>query len=133
MQNETVFGKIIRGEIPATKVYEDDCCLAFLDIHPQSKGHTLLIPKEQVGRIQYVPDELLQYLIVKTKKIISGMIAGIPCDYVQVEIVGKDLPEHFHIHLIPRMEHEPIPESEYKEYAEGEAAVFAKKILASIE
>ena len=103
MQNDTIFGKIIRGEIPCTKVYEDDTCLAFLDINPQSKGHVLLIPKEQVGRIEYVPNELLQYLILKAKEIILSMKKTIPCDYVQLEIVGKDLPEHFHNHLIPRM------------------------------
>ncbi len=132
MQNDTIFGKIIRGEIPCTKVYEDDTCLAFLDINPQSKGHVLLIPKEQVGRIEYVPNELLQYLILKAKELIIAMKKTIPCDYVQLEIVGKDLPDHFHIHLIPRMESEHIPESEYKKYEDGEAVSYAQKISSGL-
>lgn len=126
--NDTIFGKIIRGEIPATKVYEDERCLACMDINAQSKGHVLLIPKEQVGRIQYVPDELLQYLMVKAKELVISMIEGLGCEYVQIEIVGKGIPEHFHIHLIPRMENDDVPESPYKAYEPGEAELFAEKI-----
>jgi histidine triad (HIT) family protein len=99
--NETIFGKIIRGEIPATKVYEDDRCLAFVDINPVAKGHLLLIPKEHFVWMQDVPDELLAYLFIKTKSLMKAMLAGLGCDYVQVSVVGKDVP-HFHIHLIPR-------------------------------
>lgn len=130
--NETVFGKIIRGEIPATKVYEDDTCLAFMDVYPQAKGHTLLIPKEQFGRIQYVPDELLQYLIVKAKDITWAMIKSLECDYVQLEIVGIGVPDHFHIHLIPRMNDEEIPESVTKIYDDGEEKEFAEKITQAL-
>lgn len=130
--NETVFGKILRKEIPATKVYEDDICLAFIDVHPQSKGHTILIPKEQYGRIQYVPDELLQYLIVKAKHITWAMIKSLECDYVQLEIVGIGVPDHFHIHLIPRMNDEEIPESVTKIYNDGEEKDFAEKIIESL-
>ncbi len=128
MENDTVFGKIIRGEIPATKVYEDNKCLAFMDISPQNKGHLLLIPKQQVGRIQFVPDDLLTHMMLKVKKLIVAMIKGLGCDYVQLEMVGKGVPEHFHIHLIPRMEDDDVPESEYKKYDEGEMSLFAKKI-----
>lgn len=99
--NDTIFGKIIRGEIPATKVYEDEQCLAFMDIHPVAKGHLLLIPKEHYTWMQDVPDELLSYLFVQTKSLMRAMISSLQCDYVQVSVVGKDVP-HFHIHLIPR-------------------------------
>ena len=129
---KTIFEKIIDGEIPATKVYEDDKCLAFLDIHPQAKGHVLLVPKEKVGRIQLVPDDLLQYLILQSKKLILVMIQSLNCDYVQVEIVGKGVPDHFHMHLIPRMNDEHVPESEYKQYEEGEKELLAEKIKARL-
>jgi histidine triad (HIT) family protein len=99
--NDTVFGKIIRGEIPATKVYEDDTFLAFLDISPVAKGHTLLIPKEQYIWIHDAPDDLVAAIFVKTKELINAMRANLPCDYVQIGVVGNEVP-HFHIHLIPR-------------------------------
>lgn len=101
MENDTVFGKIIRGEIPATKVYEDDKCLAFMDINPVSKGHLLLVPKEHYVWMQDVPDELLSYIFIKSKELIKAMKSSLVCDYVQLSVVGKDIP-HFHIHLIPR-------------------------------
>lgn len=101
MENDTIFGKIIRGEIPATKVYEDEQFLAFLDINPVTKGHTLLIPKQQYTWIHEVPDELIALIFVKAKELINALRKGLPCDYVQVGVVGNEVP-HFHIHLIPR-------------------------------
>ena len=99
--NDTIFGKIIRKEIPATIVYEDEKSLVFLDINPVAEGHLLLIPKEHYVWMQDVPDELLSLLFIQTKKLMQALIAALSCDYVQVSIVGKDVP-HFHIHLIPR-------------------------------
>jgi histidine triad (HIT) family protein len=99
--NDTVFGKIIRGEIPATKVYEDDRFLAFMDINPVTKGHTLLIPKEHYTWIHDAPDALVGDIFIKAKHLIDAMRARLGCDYVQVGVVGNEVP-HFHIHLIPR-------------------------------
>ena len=99
--NDTVFGKIIRGEIPATKAYEDGQFLAFLDILPASKGHTLLIPTQQYTWIHEAPDEVVAAIFVKAKELINAMRKGIPCDYVQLLVVGNEIP-HFHIHLVPR-------------------------------
>ena len=64
----TIFDKIISGEIPSYKVYEDDHCLAFLDIHPCVKGHTLVIPKTSGATVFEQEDEILQSLIIATKK-----------------------------------------------------------------
>ncbi|MCC7436646.1 HIT family protein [Candidatus Nomurabacteria bacterium] len=130
MENDTVFGKIIRGEIPATKVYEDEKFLAFLDIDPVTKGHTLLIPKEKYTWIHDVPDDLLAESFIKAKEIILAMEKGIPCDYVQVGVVGKDVP-HFHIHLIPRNLSEEVmqtsrPHTPYQD--KEESLSFAEKI-----
>jgi histidine triad (HIT) family protein len=132
--NDTVFGKIIRGEIPATKIYEDQEFLAFLDINPVTKGHTLLIPKNQYTWIHDVPNDLLSKSFIKAKEIILAMRKGIPCDYVQVGVVGNEVP-HFHIHLIPRKLSEEVvqtnrPHEPYKD--KEELNLFAEKIKSSL-
>lgn len=128
--NDTIFGKIIRREIPATIVYEDDQFLAFLDISPVTKGHTLLIPKEQYVWIHDAPDDLVAAIFVKAKELITAMRAGLPCDYVQIKVVGNEVP-HFHIHLIPRMLTEEVhqttrPHTPYEN--SEEMNTFAEKI-----
>lgn len=127
--NDTVFGKIIRGEIPTTKVYEDEQCLAFMDIKPVTKGHIVLIPKEQYRWLHDIPDKLLAHLIVQTKVLMKGMIAGLGCDLVQLVVVGEEV-EHAHIHLIPRMHGNDVgnihPQTSYNDEAEKES--FAEKI-----
>lgn len=132
MQNDTVFGKIIRGEIPSTKVYEDERCLAFLDINPVAKGHLLLVPKEHYVWLQDVPDDLLSFIFIKTKGLMKAMIAGLQCDYVQVSVIGKDIP-HFHVHLMPRWENDELhgwPTFSYS--SEEEKQDFAQKIAEKI-
>lgn len=108
--NDTVFGKIIRGDIPATKVYEDEQFLAFLDISPVAKGHTLLIPKTQYTWIHETPDDVVAAIFVKAKVLINALRKGLPCDYVQVGVVGNEVP-HFHIHLIPRTLNEEVSQT----------------------
>ena len=96
-----IFCKISAGEIPSYKVYEDDMCFAFLDIHPVSVGHMLIIPKSHHEWIQQVPDALLSHCFITAKSLIEQIKMKLGADYVQVSVVGKDVP-HFHIHLIPR-------------------------------
>jgi histidine triad (HIT) family protein len=133
MENDTVFGKIIRGEIPATKVYEDDTCLAFMDINPVAKGHILLIPKKQFMWMQDVPDDLLSYIFIKTKMLMKAIISGLGCDYVQISVVGKDVP-HFHVHLIPRFLEDGLHGWEPVVYNTAEEMhVFAKKVSEHID
>lgn len=134
MQNDTIFGKIIRGDIPATKVYEDERFLAFLDINPVSKGHTLLIPKSGYVWIHDAPDELVGDIFIKAKEIIAAMREGLPCDFVQVGVVGNEVP-HFHIHLIPRHFDEHViqttrPHTPYE--TQDEAKRYAEKIKAAL-
>lgn len=120
-----IFCKIVEGEIPADIVYEDDIFLSFLDIKPVIAGHLLLIPKEHFEWIHETPDELVSKAFVITKKIINKMRENLPCDYVQIVVVGKDVP-HFHIHLIPRMLNDDMPEyahSEYKNKKEKEEII----------
>lgn len=135
MENNTVFGAIIHGEIPAIKVYEDDSFLAFLDINPVTKGHTLLIPKTQYTWIHEVPDDTIAAIFVKAKELIVAMRKGLPCDYVQVSVVGNEVP-HFHIHLIPR-KHDatvPITTRPHESYTDqAEAVSIAQQISSSLE
>ncbi len=131
-QNNTIFGKIIRGEIPATKVYEDDRCLAFMDISPVSKGHILLIPKEEYQWMHEVPDELLGYIFSKAKALMKQMIKALDCDYVQISVLGKDVP-HFHIHLIPRYPDDGLTGWKSTTYALGEAEELAAKIKSATQ
>ncbi len=130
--NETVFGKIIKGEIPATRVHEDNQCLAFMDINPVSLGHVLLISKEPYVWMQDVPDELLSYLFITAKKLIQAIKDGTGCDYVQLSVIGKDIP-HFHIHLIPRYFNDELRGWPTHEYGNGEMQIFAEKIKEKIK
>lgn len=96
----SIFSKIISGEIPSYKVYEDDQYLAFLDIRPMAKGHTLLIPKKEVNYIFDIEDELLSGFMPIAKMIAKAIEKVVPCKRVGVAVVGLEVP-HAHIHLIP--------------------------------
>lgn len=130
---KTLFQKIIDREIPADIVYEDDVCVGFLDIHPQSKGHLLLVTRIPFGRIEFVPEDQLTHLMKTAQTIIISMKKSLGCNYVQVEMVGKGVPEHFHIHLVPRMEADHVPESPYQYYSsEAEQRSFRDAIKNSL-
>lgn len=96
-----IFCKIVSGEIPAEKTYEDDSTIAFLDIHPKAPGHMLLIPKAHYRWFEEMPDELGDQVFRAAKKIAKDMKRKTGADHVQLGIVGKDVP-HVHLHLIPR-------------------------------
>jgi histidine triad (HIT) family protein len=96
-----IFCKIIKKEIPAEIVYEDENFLAFLDIRPVSHGHILIIPKEHILWMQDASDDIISKIFLLTKKIMTAMQKGLPCDYVLESVAGNEVP-HFHIHLIPR-------------------------------
>ena len=97
---DSIFTKIIKGEIPAHKVYEDDKTLAFLDIHPLQPGHTLVIPKNQVEFVWDLPDEDYQAVMETSKKVALRLRDVLGKPYIHERIVGTDVP-HAHVHLIP--------------------------------
>lgn len=117
-----IFCKIIKGEIPCAKIYEDDKFFCFLDINPVSKGHTLLIPKEHHMWMHETPDELLGETFLSAKKIMNTLRETIPCDFVQVSVIGKEVP-HFHVHLIPRLLNDNIEEHKKISYENDEEKV----------
>jgi len=96
----TIFSKIIRGEIPSYKVAEDDSFYAFLDINPMTKGHTLIVPKQEVDYIFDIQDDILAKMIIFAKKVAKAIETAVPCQRVGLMVVGLEVP-HAHIHLIP--------------------------------
>lgn len=96
----SIFSKIISGEIPAHKVYEDDLTLAFLDIHPKVEGHVLVIPKVEVDEFQDLPDEDYQALMQTVKKVAKRLKEIYPDKRIGMNIFGIDVP-HAHIHVFP--------------------------------
>ena len=95
----SIFSKIIAGEIPSYKIYEDDRTYAFLDINPESKGHTLVIPKVEVDKIYELSDEDYHALWDSIKKVAVNM-ETVTGRRVVMKVVGTDVP-HAHVHLMP--------------------------------
>lgn len=96
----TIFSKIIAGEIPSYKIAEEDRFYAFLDIHPMSKGHTLVVPKQETDYLFDLDDALLGDMAVFAKKVAKAIEKAVPCNRVGVMVIGLEVP-HAHIHLIP--------------------------------
>lgn len=97
---ETIFTKIVKGEIPCYKIAEDDRFFAFLDISPLAKGHTLVITKMQNDYIFDLDDKMLGDMMVFAKKVATAMKKVLPCQRIGVAVIGIDVP-HNHIHLVP--------------------------------
>ncbi len=96
---DSIFTKIIKGEIPCHKVYEDDKVIAFLDVHPKQPGHTLVVPKQQIDLIWDLDDETYQYLWAVSKKLAQHM-GSVLGRRIGVQVEGMGVP-HAHIHLVP--------------------------------
>ncbi len=96
----TIFSKIIAGEIPCYKIAENEEFFAFLDINPVAKGHTLIVPKQEVDYLFDLEDGLLGRMTVFSKKVARAIQGAIPCNRIGVAVIGLEVP-HAHIHLIP--------------------------------
>ena len=96
----TIFSRIVRGEIPSYKVAEDERFFAFLDINPLTKGHTLVVPKQETDYLFDLDDRTLADMIVFAKRIARKLKEKIECKKVAVVVLGLEVP-HAHIHLIP--------------------------------
>jgi len=97
---DSIFTKIIKGEIPSHKICEDEYVFAFLDIHPVAPGHTLVIPKKQVEFVWDLDDDEYQHLTSAVKKIALHIRETLQVPYVGEQIIGVDVP-HAHVHLVP--------------------------------
>jgi histidine triad (HIT) family protein len=96
----SIFKKIIDGEIPCYKVAEDDNFLAFLDVNPNAKGHTLCIPKQEIDKFFDIEDDLYLGLMAFSKKVAIALEKTVPCKRIGMAVIGLEVP-HAHVHLIP--------------------------------
>lgn len=131
--SECIFCRIIKREIPCTKIYEDSVTLAFLDLNPVNKGHTLVVPKKHSETILDTDEKTLRDLMVTTKKVSKAImdslnVKGFNIGINQFEIAGQVVP-HLHIHIMPRIKNDGIklwPQRKYESKEEMEET--AKKI-----
>ena len=103
----SVFTKIITGEIPSYKVAENDEFIAFLDINPNAKGHTLCVPKQEIDKIFEMDKEHYTRLMSFSYDVAKAIEKAIPCKRVGVAVVGLEVP-HVHVHLIPLQDMEDM-------------------------
>lgn len=96
----SIFTKIINGEIPAYKIAEDENFLAFLDVNPNAKGHTLCIPKQEINKIFDVEEDLYLGLMNFSRKVAIALEKTVSCKRVGMAVIGLEVP-HAHVHLIP--------------------------------
>ena len=96
----SIFTKIVNGEIPCYKIAEDEKFLAFLDVNPNAKGHTLCIPKQEINKIFDMEEDLYLGLLQFSRKIAVALEKAVPCKRVGMAVVGLEVP-HAHVHLIP--------------------------------
>jgi len=96
----SIFTKIVQGEIPCYKVAETDDFLAFLDVNPNAKGHTLCISKKEVDKIFDLDEKTYNALMLFSRKVALAIEKAVPCKRIGVSVIGLEVP-HVHVHLIP--------------------------------
>ena len=126
-----IFCRVATGEIPHNRVYENKNFVAFLDISPVVKGHTLLVPKKHIVWMQDTDDKTISEIFKLSKKLMTAIKNGLKCDYVQLSIAGAEVP-HFHIHLIPRHFNDGLPKFPTKKYKDNEEKEIIKNIISAI-
>lgn len=122
----SIFTKIVNGEIPCYKIAEDEDFLAFLDVNPNSKGHTLCIPKKEVDKIFDLDEATYNGLMNFSRKVALAIEKAISCKRVGVTVIGLEVP-HAHVHLIPLhtmedarfIQKKKLSVEEFKEIAEA--------------
>ena len=128
---ESIFTKIIKGEIPCYKIAEDDNFLAFLDVNPNAKGHTLCIPKLEIDKIFDIEDDLYGSLMQFSKKIAVALEKTVPCKRIGMAVIGLEVP-HAHVHLIPLNEMDEMRFQNKISLSKEEFETLAKNIKANL-
>ena len=138
LEENCIFCKIVRGEIPCCKVYENDLVLAFLDLAPFNYGHTLVIPKQHSHSITTVPEEYLAAMMKAAARIAPAILRVTKAGAFNLllnngSVAGQEVP-HVHLHIIPRFVDDAVLlHAGKKAYGEGEMAQMAAQIVAKLE
>ena len=127
MQEQSIFTRIINGEIPCHKIYEDERVIAILDAYPMFEGHTLVIPKVQIDHIWDLSDDDYDYLWKVSKKIGKHLHQVIGCPRIGVVVEGFGVP-HAHIHLIPIYKRNDLQKPEKLKFTDEQLAIIANRL-----
>lgn len=128
----SLFTRIIRGEIPCHKVYEDELYFAFLDINPINPGHTLLVPKTEVDYLFDLDDDILGGLLVAAKPLVKVIGQVVECRRVGVLVAGLEVP-HAHVHLVPITGEGELSFAQAQAADQDELAAIAERIRAKLD
>ena len=127
----SIFSKIISGELPAYKVAEDEQHLAFLDINPNAKGHTLCIPKKETDKLFDLSQAEYSALMHFSRKVALGLEKAVPCQRIGMTVIGLEVP-HVHVHLIPLQSMADATFGKKEHFSSEEMQALAKNIAAQI-
>jgi len=132
-----IFCKIVKGEIPSYKIYENSRILAFLDIAPVNKGHALIIPKDHYENIYDIPENLLKEMISAVKKISMAIKKSVDADGISIaqsneSSAGQVVP-HLHFHIMPRFRNDGLKLWPQGSYDEGEMQEYMDKIKREVQ
>lgn len=123
----SIFTKIVAGEIPSYKIAEDENYFAFLDINPNAKGHTLVIPKKEVNKIFDLEKELYDGLMDFSYRVAKALEKAIPCERIGMSVIGLEV-SHVHVHLIPINTMDDMRFVKKEKLTNDEFVEFAKEI-----
>ncbi|HEY9221608.1 MAG TPA: HIT family protein [Lutibacter sp.] len=127
----TLFTKIINGEIPSYKVAENEDFYAFLDVNPNAKGHTLVVPKKEANKLFELDEETYNGLMRFSRKIAIALEKTIPCKRIGMAVIGLEVP-HVHVHLIPLEAMQDIQFMHKIKLSPAEFEAIAKAISANL-
>ncbi len=122
-----LFSRIVAGEIPCYKIAEDERFFAFLDINPLAKGHTLVIPKDEIDYILDLDDLLFADLFLFSKRVARALEKVLPCQKIAFSVIGLEVP-HAHIHLVPIQKESDLYSKKRLEFSEEEMKEIASSI-----
>ena len=127
----SIFTKIVSGELPAYKLAEDEQHLAFLDINPNAKGHTLCIPKKETNKLFDLSQAEYTALMHFSRKVALGLEKAVPCQRIGMTVIGLEVP-HVHVHLIPLQSMADATFGKKEHFSSEEMQALAKNIAAHI-